>query len=222
MGALCIGGALGLSAGKAGFGVSFAWNDIGSQVHASLVSPNLSTTGLISVSATHDGDIETYAMAGGGAAKVGASGSLAINDITTQLSATTQGGRVTASAVDVKAQERARIFAATGALSGGGTAAVGASGSYNHLSGNVLAQVAGGQVTAQSGSVTVQALRTGEVEVWAASGSGGGTAGFAGSIAINDIGGGTTARVSQGAQVQAQGNVKVAAEADDQIGRAHV
>lgn len=210
-------GALGLSAGKAGFGVSFAWNDIGSQVHASLVAPNVSTTGLTSVSATHDGDIETYAMAGGGAAKVGASGSLAINDITTQLSATTQGGRVTASAVSVKAQERARIFAATGALSGGGTAAVGASGSYNHLSGTVLAQVAGGQVSAQSGSVTVQALREGEVEVWAASGSGGGTAGFAGSIAINDIGGSTTARVSDGAQVQASDNVKVVAEADDRI-----
>ncbi|MBU0918319.1 MAG: hypothetical protein KKD97_18420 [Gammaproteobacteria bacterium] len=210
-------GALGLSAGKAGFGVSFAWNDIGSQVHASLVSPNVSTTGLTSVSAQHDGDIETYAMAGGGAAKVGASGSLAINDITTQLSATTQGGRVTASAVDVKAQERARIFAATGALSGGGTAAVGASGSYNHLSGTVLAQVTGGQVSAQTGSVTVQALRDGEVEVWAASGSGGGTAGFAGSIAINDIGGSTTSRVSDGAQVQAQGNVRVTAEADDRI-----
>ncbi|OGA81603.1 MAG: hypothetical protein A2711_04465 [Burkholderiales bacterium RIFCSPHIGHO2_01_FULL_63_240] len=210
-------GALGLSAGKAGFGVSFAWNDIGSQVHASLVAPNVSTTGLTSVSATHDGDIETYAMAGGGAAKVGASGSLAINDITTQLSATTQGGRVTASAVNVKAQERARIFAATGALSGGGTAAVGASGSYNHLSGTVLAQVAGGQVSAQSGSVTVQALREGEVEVWAASGSGGGTAGFAGSIAINDIGGSTKARFSDGAQVQASDNVKVVAEADDRI-----
>ncbi len=210
-------GALGASSGKVGFGVSFAWNDIGSQVHASLVTPNVSTTGVTSVSAAHDGDIETYAMAGGGAAKVGASGSLAINDITTQLSATTQGGRVTASAVDVKAQERARIFAATGALSGGGTAAVGASGSYNHLSGTVLAQVAGGQVSAQSGSVTVQALRDGEVEVWAASGSGGGTAGFAGSIAVNDIGGSTTARVSDGAKVQAQGNVKVAAEADDRI-----
>lgn len=210
-------GALGASSGKVGFGVSFAWNDIGSQVRASLVTPNVSTTGVTSVSAAHDGDIETYAMAGGGAAKVGASGSLAINDITTQLSATTQGGRVTASAVDVKAQERARIFAATGALSGGGTAAVGASGSYNHLSGTVLAQVAGGQVSAQSGSVTVQALSDGEVEVWAASGSGGGTAGFAGSIAVNDIGGSTTARVSDGAKVQAQGNVKVAAEADDRI-----
>ena len=48
-------GAVGLSAGKAGFGVSFAWNEIGSQVHASLVSPNVSTTGLTSVSAKHDG-----------------------------------------------------------------------------------------------------------------------------------------------------------------------
>lgn len=210
-------GAVGLSAGKAGFGVSFAWNDIGSQVHASLVSPNVSTTGLTSVSAKHDGDIETYAVAGGGAAKVGASGSLAINDITTQLSATTQGGRVTASSVDVKAQEKASISALTGAVSGGGTAAVGASGSYNHISGTVLAQVAGGQVSAQNGSVTVQALREGEVDVWAVSGSGGGTAGFAGSIAINDIGGSTTARVSQGAQVQASDNVKVVAEADDRI-----
>jgi len=210
-------GALGASSGKVGFGVSFAWNDIGSQVHASLVSPNVSTTGATSVTAEHMAEIKTMAAAGGGAAKVGASGSLAINDITTQLSATTQGGRVTASSVDVKAQEKASISALTGAVSGGGTAAVGASGSYNHISGTVLAQVAGGQLTAQNGSVTVQALREGTVKVLAAAGSGGGTAGFAGSIAVNDIGGSTTARVSQGAQVQASGNVKVAAEADDSI-----
>ena len=210
-------GAVGASSGKVGFGVSFAWNDIGSQVHASLVAPNVSTTGATSVTAEHTGEIKTVAAAGGGAAKVGASGSLAINDITTQLSATTQGGRVTASSVDVKAQEKASIAALTGAVSGGGTGGVGASGSYNHISGTVLAQVAGGQLTAQYGSVTVQALREGTVKVLAASGSGGGTAGFAGSIAINDIGGSTTARVSQGAQVQASGNVKVAAEADDRI-----
>lgn len=210
-------GAVGVSTGNVGFGVSFAWNDIGSQVHASLVSPNVSTTGATSVTAEHMAKIETAAVAGGGAAKVGASGSLAINDITTRLSATTQGGRVTASSVDVKAQEKASISALTGAVSGGGTGAVGASGSYNHISGTVLAQVAGGQLTAQNGSVTVQALREGTVKVLAASGSGGGTAGFAGSIAINDIGGSTTARVSQGAQVQASDNVKVAAEGDDSI-----
>ena len=210
-------GAVGVSTGNVGFGVSFAWNDIGSQVHASLMSPNVSTTGATSVTAEHMAEIKTAAVAGGGAAKVGASGSLAINDISTQLSATTQGGRVTASSVDVTAQEKASISALTGAVSGGGTGAVGASGSYNHISGTVLAQVAGGQLTAQNGSVTVQALREGTVKVLAASGSGGGTAGFAGSIAINDIGGSTTARVSQGAQVQASDNVKVAAEADDSI-----
>ena len=212
-------GALGLSTGKAAFGVSFAWNKITSGVQASLLNTTVDTTGAVEVSAMHDADIETYAMGGGAAAKVGVSGSLALNDIGTTLSARSQGSAVTSQAggVALTASERARIFAATGALSGGGTAAVGASGSYNHITGTVLAEVQGGSLTARNGSVRVDAARDGAVEVWAAAGSGGGTAGFAGSIAINDVGGETRASVNGAAQVRADHNVGVTAQADDRI-----
>lgn len=212
-------GALGLSTGKAAFGVSFAWNKITSGVQASLRSATVDTTGAVGVSATHDADIETYAMGGGAAAKVGVSGSLALNDIGTTLDARSQGSAVTSQGggVAIAASERARIFAATGALSGGGTAAVGASGSYNHITGTVLAEVQGGSLTARHGSVRVDAARDGAVEVWAAAGSGGGTAGFAGSIAINDVGGETRASVNGAAQVRADHNVAVTAQADDRI-----
>lgn len=212
-------GALGLSTGKAAFGVSFAWNNITSGVQASLLNTTVDTTGAVEVLATHDADIKTYAMGGGAAAKVGVSGSLALNDIGTTLGARSQGSAVTSQGggVAITASERARIFAATGALSGGGTAAVGASGSYNHITGTVLAEVQGGSLTARNGSVRVDAARDGEVEVWAAAGSGGGTAGFAGSIAINDVGGETRASVNGAAQVRADHNVGVTAQADDRI-----
>lgn len=212
-------GALGLSTGKAAFGVSFAWNKITSGVQASLLNTTVDTTGAVVASATHDADIETYAMGGGAAAKVGVSGSLAINDIGTTLSARSQGSAVNSQGggVAITASERARIFAATGALSGGGTAAVGASGSYNHITGTVLAEVQGGSLTTRNGSVRVDASRDGAVEVWAAAGSGGGTAGFAGSIAINDVGGEARASVNGAAQVRADHNVAVTAQADDRI-----
>ena len=212
-------GALGLSTGKAAFGVSFAWNKITSGVQASLLNTTVDTSGAVGVSATHDADIETYAMGGGAAAKVGVSGSLAFNDIGTTLSARSQSSAVNGQGggVAITASERARIFAATGALSGGGTAAVGASGSYNHITGTVLAEVQGGSLTARNGSVRVDASRDGAVEVWAAAGSGGGTAGFAGSIAINDVGGETRASVNGAAQVRADHNVAVTAQADDRI-----
>lgn len=212
-------GALGLSTGKAAFGVSFAWNQITSGVHAGLLNTTVDTAGAVEATATHDADIEAYAMGGGAAAKVGVSGSLAINDIATTLSARSQGSAVSnqGGGIVIGASERARIFAATGALSGGGTAAVGASGSYNRISGTVLAEVQGGSLRARNGSVRVDADRDGEVEVWAASGSGGGTAGFAGSIAINDVGGETRASVNRAAQVRADFNVGVIAEANDRI-----
>ena len=210
-------GALGLSAGKAGFGVSFAWNQIGAGVKAELSQARVRTSGATLVSAAHDGVIETLAMGGGGSAKVGVSGSLAVNDIGSQVQARSDRSDVTAQGIAIEASDRSTISALTGALSGGGSAAVGASGSYNHLSGAVKAEVLGGSLRSQAGSVTVDAVRRGKVDVWAASGAGGGTAGFAGSIAINDLGGETTAGVAGGAQVLADHNVGVTAQSDDRI-----
>ncbi|MEC5399591.1 leukotoxin LktA family filamentous adhesin [Uliginosibacterium sp. H1] len=209
-------GALGLSAGNAGFGVSFAWNDIDNRIGAELKNTHVDT-GSVSLTAKNDSEIETYAMGGGGSAKVGVSGSLAINDITTQTQARSDNSTVLASGnVSIKATDEADILAVTGALSGGGTAAVGASGSYNHIGGSTLAEVSGGQIDSAA-SVTVEAKRSGTVDVWAAAGSGGGTAGFAGSIAINDLGGSTTARIGNGANVDADHNLLLTAQDDETI-----
>lgn len=209
-------GALGASSGNVGFGVSFAWNNIDNRIAASLKNTDVGT-GTASVLAKNDAQIETYAMGGGGAAKVGVSGSLAINEITSETAARSEDSQLVATGeASIRAQDDADILAVTGALSGGGTAAVGASGSYNHLGGSTLAEVSGGQVSG-SASVKVEAERTGSVDVWAAAGSGGGTAGFAGSIAINDLGGTTAARIDDGAQVSAQHNLLLSAQDDETI-----
>jgi filamentous hemagglutinin family protein len=211
-------GALGASSGQAAFGVSFAWNQINTVMDAALLSTTVVTTGTVDVTASHTGDIASTAVGGAAANKVGVSGSLAINDIGTQAKARSVNSSVLAQgSVGLSASDTAKVSAITGALSGGGTAAVGASGSYNHLNAKVQAQVSGGSLVSQAGSVDVTAQREGAIEVWAASGAGGGTAGFAGSIAINDLGGETSALVADGANVKAAHNVLVQAVAADTI-----
>lgn len=210
-------GAIGASAGKAGFGASFAWNSIDNRVGSKATGAIVDGSSL-SFAATNTADIQAYAAGAAGASKVGVSGSLAINDITTQTSAISDSSHLgTSGDASITAKDTSSIEAVTGAVAGAGTAAVGASGSYNHISGTTAARVTGGDVTSSAGSVKVDAQHSGAIDVWAVAGSGAGTAGFAGSIAINDMGGSTQARIEGGANVSARNNVQITSGADDSI-----
>jgi filamentous hemagglutinin family protein len=201
--------------GQAALGVAVAYNVIDNDTEAKAAQSTLNGVS-VSVEADTDTDIASAAVGGGGAAKAGVTGSLGFNEITNRTAATATGATLTASGnASVLALDSSTIDSVSGAAAVGGNGAVGAAGSYNHINGTVLAEVSGGAVTAAN--TTVRAQRSGALEVWAISGAGAGTAGFAGSIAINDVGGTNTARVGEGAVVQSSGNALVIAETDDVI-----
>ncbi|MDP1688111.1 leukotoxin LktA family filamentous adhesin [Hydrogenophaga sp.] len=201
--------------GQAALGVAVAYNVIDNDTEAKAAQSTLDGAS-VTVEAATDADIASAAVGGGGAAKVAVTGSLGFNEITNRTAATATGATLTASGnASVLARDSSAIGSVSGAAAVGGNGAVGAAGSYNHINGTVLAEVSGGAVTAAN--TTVRAQRSGELEVWAISGAGAGTAGFAGSIAINDVGGTNTARVGAGAVVQSGGNALVVAETDDVI-----
>jgi filamentous hemagglutinin family protein len=201
--------------GQAALGVAVAYNVIDNDTEAKAAQSTLDGAS-VTVEAATDADIASAAVGGGGAAKVAVTGSLGFNEITNRTAATATGATLTASGnASVLARDSSTIGSVSGAAAVGGNGAVGAAGSYNHINGTVLAEVSGGAVTAAN--TTVRAQRSGTLEVWAISGAGAGTAGFAGSIAINDVGGTNTARVGAGAVVQSGGNALVIAETDDVI-----
>ncbi|PZO10791.1 MAG: hypothetical protein DCF26_22285, partial [Burkholderiales bacterium] len=201
--------------GQAALGVAVAYNVIDNDTQAKAAQSTLDGAS-VTVEAATDADIASAAVGGGGAAKVAVTGSLAFNEITNPTAATATGATLTASGdASVLAHDSSTIGSISGAAAVGGNGAVGAAGAYNHIDGSVLAEVSAGSVMAAN--TTVRAQRSGTLEVWAISGAGAGTAGFAGSIAINDVGGTNTARVGAGAVVQSGGNALVIAETDDAI-----
>ncbi len=212
---LAISGSVALSTNQASVGIAGSYNEIDNETYARATGGSLSGTG-VRLEATENADIQAIAVAGSGSAKAGVTGSLGVNTIGNITQASTSATTVnTAGDATVRAKDTSKIQSITGAAAVGGNGAVGASGSYNHIGSTVTAKISGGTVDAAN--VLVDAERSATLDVWAISGSGGGTAGFAGSIALNDIGGVTTAAIDGGADVEASGNALVTAQADDQI-----
>jgi filamentous hemagglutinin family protein len=210
-----ISGNAAISTGSASVGISASYNEIDNVTEATASSASLSGAN-VTLLASEEADIQAIAAGGAGSSKVAATGSLGINTINNQTSATTTSTGVnTAGDLNVKATDNSQMLSITGAIGVAGNAAVGASGSYNHIGNIVLAEISGGSQTATN--VLVDSERASTMEVWAVAGSGAGTAGFAGSIALNDIGGVTTAQVDSGAQVSATGNALITAQSDDEI-----
>lgn len=212
---LSIAGSVALSSGQAAVGIAAAYNEIDNDTSALATGSTLSGTS-VGIEANESAQIGSYAVGGSGSAKVSVTGSLGINTITNTTTASATGATLTATGeAKVRATDASRIESVTGAAAVGGNGAVGAAGSYNHIGSAVKAEISGGTVSGSN--VRVDAERAGTLDVWAISGSGAGTAGFAGSIALNDAGGDTTARVGEGADVSATGNALVIAATDDAI-----
>jgi filamentous hemagglutinin family protein len=212
---LAISGNAAVSTGQGSVGISGSYNEIDNETYAKATGGSLSGTS-VRLEATEDAIIKAIAAGGSGSSKVAVSGSLGVNTIGNITEASATGTTLdTAGDATLRATDSSDIFSVTGAVGAAGNGAVGASGSYNHIGSSVTAAISGGSVDAAN--VLVDAERAAHMEVWAVAGTAAGTAGFAGSIALNDIGGVTTASVNGGADVEATGNALVTAESDDQI-----
>lgn len=176
----------------------------------------ITTGGAVNISATARAEADTIAVAGGAGGTVGAGagvGTYVFNTRTTaRVGAFGQVGNSAASgSATVEATDDTTLSAGSGAAGGGGTAGVGAAVAVGVLTKNTTAEIAD-SANVDAFDVKVAATSS-ETIVGAAAGLGvGGTAGLAGSVAVNRVDTTTLARVGAGASILAGGSVGVIAD----------
>jgi hypothetical protein len=150
----------GASVGLAG---SYAEVDMGGTVSAAIYDATI-TAATLDVSATRNNSIYSV-TAGGSAARpdaasngIAVAGSVSINEITNQTSATVENAKATLTgASSVSAQDTSSIFAIAGSLAYGGNVGIGAGVAVNNVNGSTETVVSGSTITQTGGTWSVSA-----------------------------------------------------------------
>lgn len=233
------------ASGKAAVGGGVAYNDIGGS-SADIGSSSQNTTAAVkntditmaanseetvaadgekfvgvNVAAKDDSELNTIAVGVAAAATGGVQGSAATALINKNVSAVIEntnidynGGSKNAN-VTVDAQNNSEITSSADVASVAGTAGVGAGVAVNRIVQNTNAAVNGG--TMHINNLTVNANGTPRIENIGIGAGVGGTAGVAGSVAVNMIANNVTSHIGNGANIVADNNVGVIATSDEQI-----
>ncbi len=182
-------GGVGIATGNAGFGASFAWNDIGNEVLAYVSGTPLDGDATLDLTATTNATIQAIAVGGAGAAKVGVAATGTLNDIGNTTSARIEDGAVVTSdgAIRLAASDTSAIDSLAGAVAGGGKVSAGAAAAYNTIGNTVTAYVRGASVESTAGRVDLSAISRGTIRSASAAGAGAGNAALAGAASINTI-----------------------------------
>ncbi|WP_158295363.1 leukotoxin LktA family filamentous adhesin [Stutzerimonas nosocomialis] len=231
---LLVGGALAVQAGNdssiwtasgsaaigndGAMGAAFGYNTVSDRVAAEILNSQ-ADAGSILVAAEQSSDINALVAGGAVAARSSAvAGSIAINTIDNQASARVIDADLdSAGTLRVDARDHSLIRSLTGALAfGGNGAGVGIAGSYNDISGLVHAAALGGNLKAGD-LLRVSALRDQQLQSLAAGVGAGNATGVAGSVAVNRVGGATLAEIAQGAVLDSDGSLLLAARSDSDI-----
>ena len=226
--------------GDAGIGAAVSVSTVGGSTSAMLSNSVLSVTRDTDVSAVSNASINTVSVAGAASGEAAVSGSDTTNIISNSIAAnmtdvgtgdgSTGGSNVNSTnSTSVTATNNASINALAGAVSGSGSAAVGAAIAVNQISTTTDASFLGGadnrtykteQLLVSAGASNPDATSGGSeanINAIAVGAAGGGDVGVAGSVAVNLLSGGTDARIDQGANVIANSNVGVLANNDQGI-----
>ena len=213
--ALAIRAGGGVSA-AAGVGVAAAFNDVGTQVIATIDPSVVSAGGAVSLTATSNAEIDAFtlgiAVAGGvsGLASIdlAGAGSVSINNIHTSVQATITGGSTVSqsTSVTLSATDNATIDAAAGSaalsIAAGGVAGVGnslaASLAKNTVADNVRASIDGSTVNS-TGAIGLTAQSTATIKSVTIAGSGTVSGGAVG-IAVSGAGAGSSNTVTDSVQ----------------------
>ena len=212
-------------AGTAAVGGAIAYNQVGGvgyqTMEAFLNDTDITTKGYksaIRVHALDEATLGTAAAGIGGAGTAAVQGAAATSniekDVRTQMKGTNvqnAAGEVKGS-LSLKAESLGSMYTNTLVLAGSGTAAVGAGVSVTTALGSTRAELSGGQQDV--GGAEVRAASKNKVLTIGIGGAGAGTAGVAGSVAVNVQNGETTAKITGGAQLDAAHDVVVAATSD--------
>ena len=221
-GIVAVGGAVAVGMGS-GLGAAVGFNEIDGATSAVIEGSNVNVSAGVSVTAFSQSDIVgvTIGVAGGGGDGFAAAGSASANLIQDVVQAmivnavnpTIMSVIIAGGPILVEASDTSSIVGAAGGISGSvGGAAVGVALTYNLIQNTVSAFAEESKLNSQ-GDITVDADSSPAIIGIAAgiAGSGGDSIGGAGSIAINSIVGAVDAHISDGANVEAAGDITVIA-----------
>ena len=224
------------AAGTASVGAGVAYTEIGStstneddaqQTVAAIENTDITTAAsasgsTVSAQATDSSKVINVAVGIGGAgtaAVQGASATSLINKTTgaelTNVNIDEDSANSKNANVTVDAQNNSEITSSADVASVAGTAGVGAGVAVNRIVQNTNAAVNGG--TMHINNLTVNANGTPRIENIGIGAGVGGTAGVAGSVAVNMIANNVTSHIGNGANIVADNNVGVIATSDEQI-----
>lgn len=172
-------------------GAAATYNNIGNEVKAQVDGAVLNVSGALDVHAREDAEIMSLAAAGGYAKDTNASVSLAVSFIDNAVesaikNSTVRDGAAGQNTVQVRAEDNATIKSLAGSVGVGQQAGGGAAFALNRIGGSVSAQVQNSTIDSAN---VLKVLADSAHVLWSmAAAVGGGRDGYAGSVAINDIG----------------------------------
>ncbi|WP_065868043.1 leukotoxin LktA family filamentous adhesin [Stenotrophomonas nitritireducens] len=209
-------------AGSVAVGAASSVNIIGGDTTASVRGSQLDNASGLAVEAGSSNLVRTAAVSGAGAGSVAVGGSVTTNIITSNTSAQLQDTRLDSNVAGVRvhAKDGRSIDSLAGAAAVAGSVGVGAAIAFNQIGGSTSASLVGGsngyQLHAKNVEVSAQATNAAgnngaNIRTIAAGLGGGGAVGGAASVAVNLMEGQVSARIADGADVVADGDVTVRA-----------
>ena len=221
--------------GKVAVGAGVAYSDIGGssgdgdkaqqKTRAEINNADITTAAdaaSIDVTVNDISKLTTIAAGLGGAGTAAVQGEAATALVNKQVNAGMSGTSINADNADnksanvnVKANSDTDITTSAAVVAGGGTAGVGAGVAVNRIIQQTGASVNGG--TMNINNLDISANGTPRIENIGVGAGAGGTAGVAGSVAVNNIQNNVTAHIGSGANIVADGSVGVVATSDEQI-----
>lgn len=219
-------------AGKVGAGGGVAYSDITVNDRAEIKDTKINAlnNGTILVQAKDNSDIITVSVAAGGAGKVSVQGAAATSIIEKTLTANAENTDISTienkteeneeqdindAILEILADNNGKIVSNATVASFAGTAGVGAGVSVNQITQNTSAVLSGG--TQNVKEALVKGVSQTDIFNIGIGAGAGGTAGLAGSIAVNQITNNNTVSIKDGANLIAKGNVGIIAQSDDII-----
>jgi hypothetical protein len=209
-------GAVGLSLSGSAMGGALSNNLIGSQggnaIKAGISGGSITTTGDITVNAEGTQTIGSIAIAGSGASSLALAGSVTGNAISTAITSSVSSATLSTGAlgdVHLMASDTSSISSMAPALAVGGSTGVGVSIAVNRIGTETSAALSGGSV--RSRDLILDAEENASIKTVAIGVGAGGSNGGAGSVVVNILTGSTEAKIENGADVLAQGDVAVLA-----------
>ncbi|NOY98118.1 MAG: hypothetical protein GXP40_02800 [Chloroflexi bacterium] len=208
-----IGGAFSLG-GKVGLGASVALNTIDDVTEAKILSSSLRVGGDMALKADNRSRITAVTVSVGASQSTGAAGTVSINLIDNTIEAAIENttNLIAAAAASVLAQDAASIYSFAGALGIGlKKSGLGAAFAWNEITSAVRAKIENSTLPGSSVSVKAEVK---DAEIWTLSvgAAGAKNTAIAGSVSVNAITNTIDAHISNGSDVDASGDVTVAAK----------